>query len=119
LTRPEALAGRGHSWGETSRSAGPEEYADRRLRLAPVAPAGAGVATIVIRQGSAWQSLAFLFLCLLLIAVVLLGQYVLRGLDAKDQQAESALARAERKLQALESGMSYDARPPPAAARDA
>lgn len=86
-----------------------EEYADRRLRLALSHPPEQESRTIVIRQGSAWQSLAFLFLCLLLIAVVLLGQYVLRGLDAKDQQAESALARAERKLQALESGMSYDA----------
>jgi hypothetical protein len=85
-----------------------DEYADRRLRLALSHPEQES-RTIVIRQGSAWQSLAFLFLCLLLIAVVLLGQYVLRGLDAKDQLTESALARAERKLQALESGMSYDA----------
>ena len=86
-----------------------EEYADRRLRLALSHSPEQESRTIVIRQGSAWQSLAFLFLCLLLIAVVLLGQYVLRGLDAKDQRTESALALAERKLQALESGMSYDA----------
>jgi soluble lytic murein transglycosylase-like protein len=87
-----------------------DEYADRRLRLAlSHPPESQDSRTIVIRQGSAWQSLAFLVLCLLLIAVVLLGQYVLRGIDARDQQRESALARAERKLQALESGMSYDA----------
>ena len=73
----------------------------------------------MIRQGSAWQSLAFLFLCLLLIAVVLLGQYVLRGLDAQDQQTSAALARAERKMQQLESGISFDAQPPAAAARHA
>src|SRR3990172_9273453 len=65
--------------------------------------------TIVIRQGSGWQSLAFLFLCLLLIAVVLLGHYVLRGIDAERQQAAAAMARAERKIQQLESGMTYDA----------
>jgi len=64
--------------------------------------------TIVIRQGSAWQSLAVLFLCLLLIAVVLLGHWVLRGLDAQAQQQSAALARAERKVQQLEAGLSYD-----------
>jgi hypothetical protein len=63
----------------------------------------------VIRQGSGWQSLAFLFLCLLMIAAVLLGHYVLRGLDVRDQQTSAALARAERKLQQLEAGMGFDA----------
>lgn len=87
-----------------------DEYAERRLRLAmahrtePSEPR-----TIVIRQGSGWQSLAFLFLCLLLIAVVLLGHQVLRGIDAQQQQATSAMARAERKLQQLEAGITYDA----------
>jgi hypothetical protein len=85
-----------------------EDYADRRLRLALTHHPENEPRTIVIRQGSAWQSLAFLFLCLLLIAVVLLGQYVLRGLDAQNQQTAGALARTERKLQQLESGMSFD-----------
>ena len=87
-----------------------DEYADRRLRLAMTHhPEPAESRTIVIRQGSGWQSLAFLFLCLLLIAVVLLGHYVLRGIDAERQQAAAAMARAERKIQQLESGMTYDA----------
>ena len=86
-----------------------EEYADRRLRLALSHPPEPESRTIVIRQGSGWQSLAFLCLCLLLIAVVLLGQYVLRGLDAQNQQTSSVLARAERKIQALESSLSFDA----------
>ena len=85
-----------------------EDYADRRLRLALTHQPENEPRTIVIRQGSAWQSLAFLFLCLLLIAVVLLGQFVLRGLDAQDQQTSAALARTERKLQQLEAGMSFD-----------
>ena len=85
-----------------------EDYADRRLRLALTHHPENEPRTIVIRQGSAWQSLAFLFLCLLLIAVVLLGQYVLRGLDAQNQQTSATLARTERKLQQLESGMSFD-----------
>jgi soluble lytic murein transglycosylase len=66
--------------------------------------------TIVIRQGSGWQSLAFLFLCLLVIAVVLLGHSTLRDLDAQNQQSAAALVRAERKLQQLEAGIGYDAR---------
>jgi len=86
-----------------------EDYADRRLRLSLAHHAEQEPRTIVIRQGSGWQSLAFLFLCLLLIAVVLLGQYVLRGLDAQDQQAAAAVARAERKIQQLEASVSFDA----------
>jgi soluble lytic murein transglycosylase len=88
-----------------------EEYADRRLRLAMTHhPEHAESRTIVIRQGSGWQSLAFLFLCLLLIAVVLLGHYTLRGLDSQNQQSAAAMVRAERKLQQLEAGIGYDAR---------
>ncbi len=85
-----------------------EEYADRRLRLAlahhaePEAPR-----TIVIRQGSGWQ-LAFLFLCLLFIAVVLLGHHELRGLDAWNHRTSASIAAAERKIQQLESGIGYD-----------
>ena len=37
--------------------------------------------TLVIRHGSAWQSLAVLFLCLLLIAVVMLGHQALRSIE--------------------------------------
>jgi soluble lytic murein transglycosylase len=88
-----------------------EEYADRRLRLAMShPPEQAESRTIVIRQGSGWQSLAFLFLCLLVIAVVLLGHSTLRDLDAQNQQSAAALVRAERKLQQLEAGIGYDAR---------
>ncbi len=86
-----------------------DEYADRRLRLALTNHAEpAESRTIVIRQGSGWQSLAFLLLCVLLIAVVLLGHYVLRGIDERHQQSVAALARAERKIQQLESGIGYD-----------
>ena len=96
-----------------------EEYADRRLRLALSHPPEQESRTIVIRQGSAWQSLAFLFLCLLLIAVVLLGQYVLRGLDAKDQQ--DGVGAGARRAQAAGARVGDELRrqPPPAAARDA
>jgi soluble lytic murein transglycosylase len=66
--------------------------------------------TIVIRHGSGWQSLAVLFLCLLLGAAVLLGHRVVRELDRKDQEATAAMARAERKIQQLESGFTFEAR---------
>jgi hypothetical protein len=66
--------------------------------------------TIVIRHGSGWQSLAFLCLCLLLLGVVMLGHEALRALDRQNQETAVALARFERKVQQLESGMSFDSR---------
>jgi hypothetical protein len=86
-----------------------DEYAARRLRLAmSSSPEQAEHRTIVVRQGGAWPSLAVLLLCLLLIAVVLAGHHVLRGLDARHHESASALVRAERKLQQLEAGLGYD-----------
>jgi len=64
--------------------------------------------TIVIRHGSAWQSLAFLCLCLLLLVAVLLGHQALRGVDMQNQQTTAALARMDRKIQQVESGIAFD-----------
>ena len=64
--------------------------------------------TIVIRQGGAWQSLAFLCLCLLLGAAVLMGHSALRVLDTRNDEASAAMSRVESKIQQLESGMSFD-----------
>ncbi|HET8646286.1 MAG TPA: transglycosylase SLT domain-containing protein [Vicinamibacteria bacterium] len=66
--------------------------------------------TIVIRHGSTWQSLAFLCLCLLLLAVVVLGHQAQRGIDARNHQLEASMARFERKVQQLESGVAFDTR---------
>jgi hypothetical protein len=66
--------------------------------------------TIVIRHGSAWQSLAFLCLCLLLIGVILLGHEVVRGLDRRHQETVATLARFEAKVQQLESGVTFESR---------
>jgi soluble lytic murein transglycosylase-like protein len=41
---------------------------------------------------------------------VLLGHWVLRGLDRTDQETAAAMARAERKIQQLESGFTFEAR---------
>lgn len=65
--------------------------------------------TIVIRQGSGWQSLAVLFLCLLLAVAVLLGHWVVRDFDRKNQETTAVMARAERKIQQLDSGLAFEA----------
>jgi hypothetical protein len=65
--------------------------------------------TIVVRQGSAWQSLAFLCLCLSLLAAIMLGHDALRRLDAQNLEASVTMSRVERKVQQLESGMAFDA----------
>lgn len=87
------------------------ELAERRPRsLASVAAEGHESRTIVIRQGNGWQSLAFLCLCLLFLAAVLLGHRILRGLDAQNQQVQASLARFERKVQQLEAGVEFQSR---------
>ena len=64
--------------------------------------------TIVIRQGQAWQSVIVFFLCLVLLALVLLGHQVLRGIERRDQATEAALLRVERRAQQVESGIAFD-----------
>ena len=66
--------------------------------------------TIVIRHGSTWQSLAFLCLCLLFVGVILMGHEALRGQDRQNQDAAIAMARFERKVQQLESGIAFDSK---------
>ena len=89
----------------------PLTFTDRRHHLPADDDGGrAEPRTIVIRHGSGWQSLAVLFLCLLLAAAVLLGHWVVRGLDRTDQDATAAMARAERQIQQLQSGFTFEAR---------
>jgi soluble lytic murein transglycosylase-like protein len=89
----------------------PLSFTDRRPRVAADDPwTPSEPRTIVIRHGSGWQSLAVLFLCLLLAVAVLLGHWVVRELDRKDQEATATMARAERKIQQLESGFTFEAR---------
>jgi soluble lytic murein transglycosylase-like protein len=86
-------------------------FTERRARASPdETGVGSEVRTIVIRHGSGWQSLAFLLLCLLLGVAVLLGHWVVRDLDRKNQETSAALARAERKVQQIESGLTFEAR---------
>jgi soluble lytic murein transglycosylase-like protein len=83
-----------------------------RLRpsLTPQPRGRTGTRTLVIRQGSGWQSLAFLCLCLLLLAVVVLGHQALAALDQRNQDQSATIARFERKVQQLESGIDFDSR---------
>jgi hypothetical protein len=90
---------------------GEDEVADRPLRGLTGHPREhSRPRTIVIRQGNAWQSLAFLCLCLLLLAVVVMGHQALRGVDVQNQQASADMARVERKIQQLESGIAFDSK---------
>src|SRR5438445_8754340 len=66
--------------------------------------------TIAIRHGSGWQSLAFLCLCLLFMGVIMLGHEALRGQDRQNQDTAIAMARFERKVQQLESGIAFDSK---------
>jgi soluble lytic murein transglycosylase-like protein len=82
---------------------------DRRLRAVSGRPREqTEPRTIVIRQGSGWQSLAVFLLCLLLLAVVLLGHYALRLQEARNQDSAAAMARATRKIQHLEASIRFD-----------
>ena len=66
--------------------------------------------TIVIRQGGGWQALAFLTLCLLLLAAVLIGYHVVRGFDVQSQETSATLARVERRIEGLEAGIAFDSK---------
>jgi hypothetical protein len=82
---------------------------DRRAAaLAPHRKEPTRPRTIVIRQGSLWQSMAFLCLCLLLLAVVVMGHQALGRLEARNDQAAAAMARVEHKIQQLESNIAFD-----------
>jgi transglycosylase-like protein with SLT domain len=83
------------------------DLADLPLRHAAVHARESEPRTIVIRHGSVWQSLAFLCLCLLLLAAILLGHRVLGSLDRQNQENAVAMARFERKVQEVESGMEF------------
>jgi hypothetical protein len=83
------------------------EIADLPLRHSSVHSREAEPRTIVIRQGHAWQSLAFLCLCVLLTAAILLGHRALGTLDRQNQENAVAMAGFERKVQQLDSGMEF------------
>jgi hypothetical protein len=88
-----------------------DERHDLRLHAVPdhsAARERARPRTIVIRHGSAWQGLAFLCLCLLLLAVVVMGHQQLREVRDQGERTAAAIAEYERKIQQLESNVSFD-----------
>jgi soluble lytic murein transglycosylase-like protein len=86
----------------------PHDLGEIPLRgLRPVAPK---TRTIVIRQGTGWLSLALFCLLLLLLIVVLLGQRALAAIERRHEEQSGAVARFERKVQQLESGLGFDSR---------
>jgi hypothetical protein len=88
---------------------GSDDLAEHPLRpLTAQARSSAQPRTIVIRHGSAWHLLAFCSLGLLLATAVLLGHQALGTLERQGQDQTAAMARAERKIQQLESGLAFD-----------
>jgi soluble lytic murein transglycosylase len=87
----------------------PTDLADHPLRPVGVPSRGAvRTRTIVVRQGGGWQPIALLGLCLLLLAVVLLGHRWLGALERRNQDVTQALSGIERRLQQLDSGIGFD-----------
>ena len=93
----------------------PRDVAELRLRPSMEPPRerekehrGDESRTIVIRHGSPWQTVAFFVLGGLLVVAVLLGYQALRVIDRQTAETASVMTRFERKVQELESGMSFD-----------
>jgi hypothetical protein len=100
---------RGVSMVRNEQASQPSGFVDRRLRPVATGPREHPEArTIVIRQGSGWQSLAVFLLCLLLLVVVLLGHLALRRIESQSQDSAAAMARATRKIQQLEASIGFD-----------
>jgi hypothetical protein len=86
-----------------------KEVADHPIHpVGPSARESSKTRTLVIRHGSVWQSLAVLFLCLLLLAVVMIGHQAMRDLERRSQETAAAMARFERKVEQVESGINFD-----------
>lgn len=85
------------------------EIVDRRLRPVASRPReSTGPRSIVIRQGGGWQTTALFVVCLLLLAVVLVGHQAFTRLDARHRQSEAEMSRATRKIQQLEASIGFD-----------
>ncbi len=87
------------------------DLAELRFRNAVERPHDASEPrTIVFRHSSGWPSLAVLLLSLLLLGVVLLGHEALRGVDRRNEEASATIATFERRVQQLESQLSFESR---------
>jgi len=89
----------------------PDDFGD--LSLHPLAVGSSEhprTRTIVIRRGSGWVSFALLCLCLLLLAVVLLGHRALAAQERQNQETALALGRFEVKVEQLESSLGFDSK---------
>ena len=83
---------------------------DEDLVHTPFTPTPVRTRTIVIRHEARWQPLFLLCLCVVLLAVVLLGHWELRALDLRHREDQAALTRFEGKVQQIESGLAADGR---------
>ena len=74
------------------------------------ASAPAGVQQIIVRQGSGWQTIALLFLSLLLLSTVGIAFYAFHRVGELNDEMGSTMHRVEEKLQHLDAGISFDSK---------
>jgi hypothetical protein len=86
----------------------PADVEDHPLLQMPRVAPEPRTRTIVIRHSGVWPSLAVLALSLLFGAVVLLGHRMAGELSRQDEKTAVALAQFERKVQHLESAVSFE-----------
>src|SRR5581483_11282439 len=65
---------------------------------------------VVIREGSVWQSSAFLCLCLLVLGAILMGQKTIQKMETERLETATTMASFERKVQQVEAGLSLEGR---------
>lgn len=68
------------------------------------------VQQIIVRQGSGWQTLALLFLSLLLLTTVGVAFYAFHRVGELNDQMGITMRRVEQKIQNLDAGISFDSK---------
>jgi soluble lytic murein transglycosylase-like protein len=78
--------------------------------LESTSAAGPEVQQIVVRQGSAWQTTALLFLSLLLLTTVAVAFYAFQRVAQLNDEMSTTMRRVEQKIQNLDAGISFDSK---------
>jgi len=68
------------------------------------------VQQIIVRQGTGWQTLALLFLSLLLLTTVGVAFYAFHRVGELNDQMGTTMRRVEQKIQNLDAGISFDSK---------
>ena len=70
----------------------------------------AEVQRIIVRQGSGWQTIALLFLSLLLLTTVGVAFYAFHRVGELNGEMSTTMRRVEEKIQNLDAGISFDSK---------